>query len=99
MNAEIKVSSINYGGFIQHDWNLIIQNNKGEQRNFYLGQDVKFCSRILGLQPKEVISAIGSADIEDIEVAKRLGNFIVEHLELEEDVVFNVYQDWDLCCQ
>ena len=99
MNAKVLVSKVDYGGFIVHNWNLVVSNENGEQRNFFLGQDVKFCRRILGLHPRDVVKAIGSAEIEDEDVSKRLGCFIIEHLELDEDVVFNVYEDWDLACQ
>jgi hypothetical protein len=94
MKATIRTSIGGYG--FSHDWNLIVTN--GEQtRNFYLGQDVKFCSRVLGMSPAYVVEQIGSSDMSDPDTLEKLGNFILDTLELDESI-FDL-QSWELCCQ
>lgn len=94
MKATIR-TSINAYGF-GRDWNLIVTN--GEQtKEFYLGQDVKFCTRVLGMSPYYIIEQIGSNDISDPDTLDRLGNFILDTLELDESV-FEA-ESWELCCQ
>ena len=84
-------------GDFGHDWNLIVETNDGV-KNFYLGQDVKFCSRVLGLTPREIVHEIGTGDFTKDENLKLLGNFITEQLGLVEESV-NELQSWELCCQ
>ena len=84
-------------GDFGHDWNLIVETNDGV-KNFYLGQDVKFCSRVLGMSPSYVVQQIGTGDFRNEENLKLLGNFISEQLGLVEESV-NELQSWELCCQ
>lgn len=84
-------------GDFGHDWNLIVETNDGV-KNFYLGQDVKFCSRVLGLTPREIVHEIGTGDFTKDENLKLLGNFITEQLGLVEESV-NELESWELCCQ
>ena len=84
-------------GDFGHDWNLIVETNDGV-KNFYLGQDVKFCSRVLGLTPREIVHEIGTGDFRNEENLKLLGNFISEQLGLVEESV-NELESWELCCQ
>ena len=96
MKAIIKITSENYGGFMAHNWTLELSSGK-QQKSFFLGQDVKFCSRVLGMEPNYIIGQIGSGNLHEEEVRIKLANFIVEQLELTEDV-FNL-QSWELSCQ
>ena len=84
-------------GDFGHDWNLIVETNDGV-KNFYLGQDVKFCSRVLGLTPRDIVNEIGTGDFRNEENLKLLGNFISEQLGLVEESV-NELESWELCCQ
>ena len=84
-------------GDFGHDWNLIVETNDGV-KNFYLGQDVKFCSRVLGLTPRDIVNEIGTGDFRNEENLKLLGNFISEQLGLVEESV-NELETWELCCQ
>lgn len=79
---------------IGHNWTL--EYNK---KQFYLGQDVKFCNRVLGLSPITIIGAIGTAEIDNDTIGnKKLAKFIVSHLGLTKK---NVQQlnAWELCAQ
>ena len=84
-------------GDFGHDWNLIVETDNGV-RNFYLGQDVKFCSRVLGLTPRDIVNEIGTGDFRNEENLKRLGNFISEQLGLVDESVEQL-ESWELCCQ
>ena len=97
MNSKVVVSRNDYGGFVEHIWTLEVSNGV-ETKSFLLGQDVKFCSRVLGMSPKYIVEQIGDNDFDNEETLVKLGNFIVEVLELDEEKVFEL-QDWDLCCQ
>ena len=63
-------------GDFGHDWNLIVETNDGV-KNFYLGQDVKFCSRVLGLTPREIVHEIGTGDFRNEENLKLKENINV----------------------
>ena len=84
-------------GDFGHDWNLIVETDNGV-KNFYLGQDVKFCSRVLGLTPREIVNEIGTGDFTKEENLKLLGNFISEQLGLVDQQVDEL-ESWELCCQ
>lgn len=84
-------------GDFGHDWNLIVETDNGV-KNFYLGQDVKFCSRVLGMSPRDVVNEIGSGDFTNEDNLKRLGNFISQHFGLVEESVDEL-ETWELCCQ
>ena len=84
-------------GDFGHDWNLIVETHNGI-KNFYLGQDVKFCSRVLGMSPSYIVQQIGTGDFTKEENLKLLGNFITEHLGLIDEQVQEL-QTWELCCQ
>jgi hypothetical protein len=96
MKANIEIFHENYGGFMVHNWQLVLTKGKLEKK-FFLGQDAKFCSRVLGMSTSEVVDAIGSSDLYKDEVKIKLANFIVKHLELTEEA-FNL-QSWELSCQ
>jgi hypothetical protein len=91
MEARIVISST-YG--FDHNWTLVVN----EMHHFYLGQDVKFCSRVLGLSPSYIVQQIGSNDVENPTVNKRLANFIINQLELTENKLKSL-QAWELSAE
>lgn len=80
-----------------HDWTLSVTTKKG-QKDFYLGQDGKFCTRVLGMSARDVVSQIGSNNLGDEKVLRKLAKFIVKELGLTEKKVEEL-QTWELCCQ
>ena len=74
-----------------HEWTL-----EAYGKQYYLGQDVKFCSRVLGVSPSTIVSAIGSPEIEVPTVNKRLAKFICNELGITRKTNINA---WDLCAQ
>ena len=83
---------ITLGGYgFGHDWTL-----EAYGKQYYLGQDVKFCSRVLGLEPSTIVSEIGSPEIEVPAVNKRLAIFICKELGITRKTNINA---WDLCAQ
>jgi hypothetical protein len=84
------IISSNYG--FDHNWTLIIKS-----KSFYLGQDVKFCHRILGMSPRDIVQQIGSAHIQDEKVNKKLARFIVKQLGGIKAIT-NL-QPWELCAE
>jgi len=67
-------------------------------KSFYLGQDVKFCQRVLGMDPSYVVEQIGSNDLRKEETRNKLGEFIYDTLNLNEELINNM-DEWELCCQ
>jgi hypothetical protein len=77
-----------------HNWALVV----GDKR-FYLGQDVKFCTRVLGMQPSDVVARIGTREIGEGEVGnKRLAKFILSELKITKKQLKNL-EPWELCAQ
>jgi hypothetical protein len=76
-----------------HDWVLKFGNKR-----FYLGQDVKFCSRVLGMDTSYVAEQIGGSDLTDPRLRKKLAKFICHELNITKDNV-NQYNLWDFCAQ
>jgi hypothetical protein len=95
MKAEIKITS-NYG--FDHNWTLVLSTPK-KTKEFYLGQDVKFCSRVLGMDTSYVIQKIGTRDIDKgTRGNKKLAKFICTELGLNGRNIDKV-EPWGLCCQ
>jgi hypothetical protein len=92
MEARIVISNGAYG--FEHNWTLVVN----EMHHFYLGQDVKFCNRVLGLSPSYIVKQIGSNDVENPSVNKRLANFIINQLELTETKL-KTLQSWELSAE
>ena len=84
------IISSNYG--FDHNWTLLINN-----KSFYLGQDVKFCHRVLGMEPRYIVEQIGSANIQDEKVNRKLARFIVKQLGGTKAIT-NL-QPWALCAE
>jgi hypothetical protein len=75
------------------DWTL-----KAFGKEFYLGQDSKFCSRSLGMTGTQVAFQIGTNDLSSEETRQDLASFIIEMFDLDEEKIKNL-EPWDLCCQ
>ena len=79
MKAHILIGS-SYG--FDHNWTLVVSTPK-KTKIFYLGQDVKFCGRVLGMTPRNIVSVIGTSEIgEGTRGNIRLAKFICKALGL-----------------
>lgn len=87
----IEISVGDYG--FSHNWTL-----SAFGKSFFLGQDVKFCRRVLGMEPSHVVNQIGTDDLRTEEGKTALAQFIIDELELDEDKVNNL-EPWALCAQ
>ena len=95
MNAEIKISS-NYG--FDHNWTLIVSTAK-KTKSFYLGQDVKFCSRVLEMDTTYVVKQIGTREIDNGTPGnKKLAKFICKELGLNGRNIDKI-EAWGLCAE
>lgn len=95
MKAEIEITSA-YG--FDHNWTLIVSTPKKTKR-FYLGQDVKFCSRVLEMETSYVVQQIGTKEIsKGTKGNKKLAKFICDTLGLHGRNI-NKIEPWGLCCQ
>lgn len=96
MKATILLS-YNYG--FGKNWILLIKMKKDKTRRFWLGQDSKFCQRILGMYANDVIKAIGTRNIDEgTRGNRKLAKFIIEQLGLTEERIDKL-EDWELACQ
>lgn len=64
-------------------------------RKFYLGQDVKFCHRVLGMGPRDVINIIGGNDLRKKRINENLAKFICYTLDITRSTV-KQFQPWSL---
>ena len=94
MKATIRIET-NYG--FCHNWILSIIFSDGLSKAFYLGQDVKFCKRILGVETRYVVEKIGTNNLGDKGAKEKLANFIIDTLELDEERLQEL-EPWELCC-
>ena len=93
MQAEIKVTSA-YG--FDRNWTLVVSTAK-KTKSFYLGQDVKFCSRVLGMEPSYIIEQIGTREVDEGTIGnKKLAKFICEQLNLNGRNISKI-EPWGLC--
>ena len=76
-----------------HNWTL-----EAYGKSFYLGQDVKFCNRVLGCDPSYVVQQIGSNDLGKESTKKKLAKFILDSLDLTRTDIKNM-QPWSLCAE
>ena len=95
MQAEIKISS-SYG--FDHNWTLVLSTPK-KTKSFFLGQDVKFCHRVLGMEPRYIVEQIGTGEIDEGTIGNRkLAKFICKELNLNGRNI-NKIEPWGLCAQ
>lgn len=96
MKATIRITAGGYG--FSHHWSLEVEA-KGFARSFYLGQDVKFCSRVLGMSPRDVVEAIGTGEISEGQAGnKKLAKFIIKELGLTKKKM-NELDAWSLSAE
>lgn len=76
-----------------HDWTLTAFG-----RTFYLGQDTKFCRRVLGMTGRQVADRIGTNDLRGDKARQDLAALILETFNLDETSIRNL-QPWELCAQ
>lgn len=69
MKARIEFKKNGYG--FGMDWTLIIEDGD-KRKGFFLGQDAKVCSRMLGMSPREVIFEIADRAGKDMDWAARI---------------------------
>jgi hypothetical protein len=84
----MKIIITQHYGFA-HYWTLIYRNKR-----FHLGQDIKVCKRLLQMEPRQVMSEIGTSNIGTIKGNKALARFIVKTLKEKHN--FKDLQTWDL---
>jgi len=89
-NQAMKIVITQHYGFA-HYWTLIYRNKR-----FYLGQDVKFCKRILQMEPRDVVRSIGDNDLTNEKTNNKLARFIVKTLKERHLIDFKNLQPWDL---
>lgn len=94
MKATISISS-SYG--FDHNWTLICITDK-VTKSFYLGQDVKFCSRVLGMDVNYVIEQIGTNRLDTEKAKRKLAKFICKTLGLNGHNIKKI-EPWGLCSQ
>ena len=85
----VKVESSAYG--FGHTWTLEVYGKR-----YYLGQDVKFCSRVLGMSPSDVVMAIGTNRLDTDKGTKALARFIVKELGIKKS---SKIEPWGLCSE
>jgi len=78
MKARVETSRGNYG--FSYTWTLVLEG-KSSTKSFYLGQDVKVCSRLLQCTPSHVVSQIGTRDITSNKGSRKLAKFILDTLK------------------
>jgi len=83
---------VNRGGYgFGHTWTLEVYG-----KQYYLGQDVKFCSRVLGMSPSDVVMAIGTNRLDTDKGTKALARFIVAELGIKKS---SKIEPWGLCSE
>lgn len=95
MKAEIKITK-QYG--CVYYWELIVSTPK-KTKSFYLGQDVKFCQRVLGMDTSYVVQQIGTNEVNfGTKGNKKLAKFICNELGLNGRNIDNI-APWGLCAE
>lgn len=79
-------------GFV-HNWTL-----KAYGKSFYLGQDIKFCHRILGCEPSYIVKQIGSNNLTKESTKKKLAKFILDSLNIDRNNIRSI-DPWQLCAE
>lgn len=89
----MKIVITQHYGFA-HYWTLIYRNKR-----YHLGQDVKFCNRVLQMHPRDVVRSIGDNDLSNEKTNKKLARFIVQTLKSQYLIDFKNLQTWELCAE
>lgn len=99
MEVKITLSRGGYGFAV--NWNLLIIDDTGNVKNYWLGQDVKVCSRLLGCEPEYLVRTYENETGKNYnewneDFAKWLGWYILEALTPEGIDVETAYKNSDL---
>lgn len=89
----MKIVITQHYGFA-HYWTLIYRNKR-----YYLGQDVKFCNRVLQMHPSDVVRSIGDNNLSNEKTNNKLARFIVQTLKSQYSIDFKNLQPWELCAE
>jgi len=77
---------------------LVVSTPK-KTKSFYLGQDVKFCNRVLGMEPSYIVREIGTREIDNGTIGnQKLAKFICNQLNLN-GRNFDKIEPWGLCAE
>jgi len=98
MKTDLIITRNGYG--FGHDCQLEVTKD-GRTKNFYLGQDAKVCSRILGMRPSEVAEIVGSNDLTLYETRESIANLILEAVGVtsENEEEFMNLQPWEIAAE
>jgi hypothetical protein len=78
-------------------WTLHVEEGDYHE-SFYLGQDVKFSQRVLGMEPKDVVKGANISDLISEENKEKLAWFIIEQLDLSLEKLKGL-KSWQLCAE
>lgn len=96
MKSQVLIQRGDYG--FGHNWTLKCETPK-ITKTFWLGQDVKFCHRVLGMDTDYVASCIRTRNISEGTIGNRkLARFICRELNLNGNNIKRM-NGWDLACQ
>lgn len=94
MTSKINITRGEYG--FGHNWTLEISTPK-VTKQLYLGQDIKFCNRVLNMAPRYIIDRIGTAEIDNGTKGNTLlAKFICKELGIN-GWNFKRLKEWELC--
>ena len=99
MKARIEVSRGSYG--FGHTWTLVLEG-KSKTKRLFLGQDVKVCSRLLGMEPSYVVQRIGTREIESNKGSKNLAKLILQTLKENHLITARKLmsmESWQICVE
>ena len=88
---DILISAGPYG--FGKTWSL-----KAYGKVFYLGQDAKFCSRVLGIRPRDIVNKIGTNRLDLISGRVKLARFICSELGINKSTAKNI-EPWGLSAE
>lgn len=103
----IKYDSLDYGGFIEHQWWLRVYQSGAEVKSFYLGQDIKFIQRVLQynvtsfsnlVRTKAGIKAGDSLDMDNLRIQESVAKCILSILDIKPKQLLKL-DELNLCCQ
>ncbi len=95
MKAEIEINC-QYG--FAYYWTLVVSTPK-KTKSFMLGQDVKFCNRVLGMDTSYLVQEIGTREIGyGTPGNKKLAKFICNELGLNGRNIDKI-EPWGLCAE
>lgn len=94
MKTQLLINS-NYG--FDHNWSLLVTTKK-VTKTFFLGQDVKFCTRVLGMEPSYVIADSGVRDLTNEKNRNKLAKYIATKLGITSKNMLKI-ESWRFCAQ